>query len=70
MRKMQCAGTYALNIFFLKDRIMVMMKKKAMPAKSAMMTKAADKTQDKKDMAKMAKDKMSKVKKKPMSGYK
>ena len=44
-----------------------MMKKKAMPAKSAMMTKAADKTQDKKDMAK---DKMSKVKKKPMSGYK
>ena len=47
-----------------------MMKKKAMPAKSAMMTKAADKTQDKKDMAKMAKDKMSKVKKKPMSGYK
>ena len=69
MRKVQCAGTYALNIFFLKDRIM-MMKKKAMPAKSAMMTKAADKTQDKKDMAKMAKDKMSKVKKKPMSGYK
>ena len=49
---------------------MVMMKKKAMPAKGAMMTKAADKTQDKKDMAKMAKDKMSKVKKKPMSGYK
>lgn len=46
------------------------MKKKAMPAKGAMMTKAADKIQDKKDMPKMMKDKMSKAKKKPMSGYK
>jgi len=48
----------------------MMMKKKPMPAKGAMMTKAADKIQDKKDMAKMIKDKMSKAKKKPMSGYK
>ena len=49
-----------------------MMKKKAMPAKGAMMTKAmANKTQqDKKDMPKIMKDKMSKAKKKPMSGCK
>ena len=47
-----------------------MTKKKAMPAKGAMMTKAADKAQDKKDMAKMIKDKMSKVNKKPVAGYK
>lgn len=69
MRKVQCEHLRSQH-FFLKDRIMVMMKKKAMPAKGAMMTKAADKIQDKKDMAKMIKDKMSKVKKKPMSGYK
>jgi len=46
-------------------------KKKSMPAKKGMMmTKAADKIQDKKDMAKMIKDKMSKVNKKPVAGYK
>jgi hypothetical protein len=47
-----------------------MVMKKPMPAKGAMMTKAADKAQDKKDMAKMIKDKMSKIKKKPMPSYK
>ncbi len=42
-------------------------KKKSMPAKKEMMSKMADKAQDKKEMMK---EKMAKAKKKPMSSYK
>jgi hypothetical protein len=47
-----------------------MMDKKPMPAKKVAMSKMASKAGDKKEMMKMMKDKMSKAKKKPMSGYK
>jgi len=40
-----------------------MMKKKPMPAKKELMSKMADKAEDKKEMMK---DKMAKAKKKPM----
>jgi hypothetical protein len=55
-------------LFFLKDKIMMM--KKPMPAKKMAMSKMSSKAEDKKEMMKMMKDKMSKAKKKPMSGYK
>jgi hypothetical protein len=48
----------------------MMMKKKPMPAKKVAMSKMSNKAEDKKEMMKMIKDKMSKAKKKPMSGYK
>ena len=48
-----------------------MMYKKPMPsAKKVAMSKMSSKDEDKKEMMKMMKDKMSKAKKKPMSGYK
>ena len=43
---------------------------KAKPVKKEAMTKAQDMVQDKKLIAKMIKDKMSKPKKATMSGYK
>ena len=48
-----------------------MMMKKPMPnAKKMAMSKMASKAEDKKEMMKMMKDKMSKAKKKPMPSYK
>ena len=47
-----------------------MMMKKPMPSKKMAMSKMSSKAEDKKEMMKMMKDKMSKAKKKPMSGYK